>query len=231
MHYAIYYVPRGGTPLAEFGAGVLGHDLERGEAQQRLALPGIPEERLAAATRRAPRYGFHATIKAPFRLAQSYSRIDVLRIAADVADRCRPALVPALEVARLGNFIALRPQGPSAELDAMAASFVRGLDELRAVEERDHAKWPPGKLSARQEELLQAWGYPYVLDQYRFHMTLTDGLGAGEAGLFMDGLKAAAAPVTGKPVAIDAVSVVEESAPDAPFKAIARFHLRGVRLG
>ena len=32
------------------------------------------------------------------------------------------------------------------------------------------------KLSPRQIELMDQWGYPYVLDEYRFHMTLTGAL-------------------------------------------------------
>jgi hypothetical protein len=229
MRYAIYYVPPRETPLANFGAAILAYDVESGSARERLAVPGIAESLLVSMTRRAARYGFHATLKAPFRLAAGRSRIDVLKLAADTADRCHPVEISGLELAMLGNFATLRPQQTCPEFDAIAATFVCDLDPLRVVEARDEAKWPPGKLSARQGELLEAWGYPYVFDQYRFHMTLTDALNADEAVEIPHALKLAAANVTNIPLTIDAVTVVEEINSTAPFRAIARFHLRGLR--
>jgi len=229
MRYAIYYVPAADSPLGDFGARVLGYDIERAAAGERLPLPGIGVDRLVQVTRRAARYGFHATLKAPFRLAAGCSKIDILKATADTADRCHPVTVPGLEVATLGNFVALRPLQHSVELDAIAAAFVQDLDPLRAKGPRDEKRWPPGSLSAHQEELLDAWGYPYVLDQYRFHMTLTDALDADEVAVFSDALRMAGVGLLGVPLTIDSVTVMEESSPAAPFRLAARFRLRGLR--
>ena len=229
MRYGIYYVPARDTPLAEFGSAILGYDLERATDRERLNVPGLAEAQLARLTRRASRYGFHATLKAPFALLADRSRVDVLKLAADIADRCPAVEISGLEVATLGDFIALTPQRACPELDALAAAFVEGLDLLRAVQARDEVKWQPAKLSRRQSELLDAWGYPYVFDQYRFHMTLTDPIPAQLAGPIRDALRRAAADAVGKPLTIDAVVVVEESDPTAPFRGIARLRLRGHR--
>jgi len=229
MRYGIYYVPASDTPLAEFGSAILGYDLERATERERLNVPGLAEGQLARLTSRARRYGFHATLKAPFALLADRSRIDVLKLAADIADRCHAVEISGLEVAMLGNFVALTPQRACPELNALAKAFVEGLDLLRAVGARDEAKWPPAKLSSRQNELLDAWGYPYVFDQYRFHMTLTDPLPAQLAGAVRDALRRAAAGVVGKPLIIDAVVVVEETEPTALFRGIARLRLRGHR--
>ena len=229
MRYGIYYVPASDTPLAEFGSAILGYDLERATERERLNVPGLAEGQLARLTSRARRYGFHATLKAPFALLADRSRIDVLKLAADIADRCHAVEISGLEVAMLGNFVALTPQRACPELNALAAAFVEGLDLLRAVQARDEAKWPPAKLSSRQNELLDAWGYPYVFDQYRFHMTLTDPLPAQLAGAVRDALRRAAAGVVGKPLIIDGVVVVEETEPTALFQGIARLRLRGHR--
>ena len=229
MRYGIYYVPASDTPLAEFGSAILGYDLERATERERLNVPGLAEGQLARLTSRARRYGFHATLKAPFALLADRSRIDVLKLAADIADRCHAVEISGLEVAMLGNFVALTPQRACPELNALAAAFVEGLDLLRAAGVRDEAKWPPAKLSSRQNELLDAWGYPYVFDQYRFHMTLTDPLPAQLAGAVRDALRRAAAGVVGKPLIIDAVVVVEEAEPTALFRSIARLRLRGHR--
>jgi len=229
MRYGIYYVPARDTPLAEFGSAILGYDLERGTERERLNVPGLVAGQLVRLTGRARRYGFHATLRAPFALPADRSRIDVLKLAADIADRCHAVEISGLEVAMLGRFIALTPQRACPELNALASTFVAGLDLLRAVEARDEAKWPPAKLSSRQNELLDAWGYPYVFDQYRFHMTLTDPIPAQVAGAIGDALRRAATGVVGKPLSIDAVMVVEETAPTAPFRGIARLRLRGHR--
>jgi hypothetical protein len=229
MRYGIYYVPARDTPLAEFGSAILGYDLERAIERERLNVAGLAEGQLAGLTGRARRYGFHATLKAPFPLLADRSRIDVLKLAADIADRCHAIEISGLEVAMLGAFIALTPLAACPELNALAAAFVAGLDPLRAVQARDEAKWPPAKLSSRQSELLDAWGYPYVFDQYRFHMTLTDAMPAQLAVPVRDALRRAAAGVIGKPLRIDAVVVVEETEPTAPFRGIARLRLRGHR--
>ena len=229
MRYGIYYVPARDTPLAEFGSAILGYDLERGAERERLDVPGLAEGQLARLTGRARRYGFHATLKAPFALLAGRSRIDVLELAADIADRCHAVEISGLEVSMLGDFIALTPQRACPELNSLAAAFVEGLDLLRAAQARDAAKWPPAKLSRRQSELLDAWGYPYVFDQYRFHMTLTDPIPTQFAGAIRDGLRRAAGGVVGTPLIIDAVMVVEETEPTAPFRSIARLRLRGHR--
>ena len=229
MRYGIYYVPARNTPLAEFGSAILGYDLERGIERDRLDVPGLAEGELARYTGRARRYGFHATLKAPFALAAERSRIDVLKRAADIADRAHAIEISHLEVATLGDFVALIPPLASPELNALAAAFVAGLDPLRAVEARDEVKWPPARLSNRQSELLNAWGYPYVFDQYRFHMTLTDSLPPGPAGTIGAALRQAAAGIVDKPLIVDWVTVVEETEPTAPFRAIARLRLRGRR--
>lgn len=229
MRYGIYYVPARDTPLAEFGSAFLGYDLERGTERERLNVPGLAEGQLAELTGRARRYGFHATLRAPFALPANRSRIDVLKLAADIADRCHSVEISGLEVAMLGHFVALIPQWACPELNALAAAFVEGLDPLRAVEARDEVKWPPAKLSSRQNELLDAWGYPFVFDQYRFHMTLTDPIPAPLVEIVLGALKRAAAGIVGKPITIDAVVVVEEPEPTAPFRGIARLRLRGHR--
>src|SRR5262249_8373449 len=141
MRYGIYYVPARNTPLGEFGVAILVYDLGRGTERERLDVPGLAEGQLARFTGRARRYGFHATLKAPFALAGERWRIDVLKQAADIADRAHAIEISALEVAMLGDFVALIPQHASRELNALAAAFVAGLDPLRAVKARDEVKW------------------------------------------------------------------------------------------
>jgi putative phosphonate metabolism protein len=228
MRYAIYYVPPQGSPLAELGAGVLGFDLAAGRERPRLRLPQLTEQRLAEITRKAARYGFHATIKAPFRLMAGKSAHDLVGRTRQVAERQPPVTLAGLELKEMGRFLALRPRPESPALDALAAAFVRDLDDLRGpLTDADLARRNASALSPRQRQLLDRWGYPYVLDEYRFHMTLTDALDPSEMELVRHALAEAAGGIIAAPVTIDAVAIVEERDPTAPFRFVTRLPLRG----
>ena len=86
-------------------------------------------------------------------------------------------------------------------------------------------------LTARQEEHLSRWGYPYVLDCFRFHVTLTDRLEAREAEQLLPSLSAYFAPVIGKPITIDEITLFVQPAEDAAFDECRRFRLRGSQPG
>ncbi|MGB3406078.1 MAG: DUF1045 domain-containing protein [Jannaschia sp.] len=157
--YAIYWLPDGA--LARVGAAWLGWDVRRGSA-----VPGAD-----AATDGPRRYGFHATLKPPFRLQGSES--DLVGAATALA-RSLPAVGPQpLEVENLGRFLAIRPKD-DAPARRLAADFVEGLDSFRVPSTpEDLARRRAAGLTAAQDALLVRWGYPYVMDEHRLHLTLT----------------------------------------------------------
>ena len=80
-------------------------------------------------------------------------------------------------VSSISGFIAVVPTEPSDELIRFAADCVRAFDGFRApLTPEDRARRRPGKLTERQRNYLDRWGYPYVMDEFRFHMTLTGRL-------------------------------------------------------
>ena len=82
--------------------------------------------------------------------------------------------LPRLQVSRIGRFLALTPSRESAGIGQLAATCVGALDHLRAPPSAaELAKRRSAGLSARQEALLGRFGYPYVLEEFRFHITLT----------------------------------------------------------
>ena len=88
-------------------------------------------------------------------------------------------MIPQLSLARLDGFFALVPGAEAADLYALADDVVTGFDGFRApATEAEIARRNPAALTSRQRELLDAWGYPYVLDEFRFHLTLTDRIPA-----------------------------------------------------
>jgi putative phosphonate metabolism protein len=174
--YAIYFAPPPEAALWRFGSQVIGYDAETGAeiaGPDGLALP--PD--WPALTEEPRRYGFHATLKAPFQLGGGCSEADLLEAARLLAARRAAFVVPRLEVALLGSFVALVPAAPSEALDELAADCVRSFDHLRApMSPEDRQRRLKAGLSERQTAYLDAWGYPYVFEEFRFHMTLTGSL-------------------------------------------------------
>ena len=143
--YAIYVTPRPGE-LAEFGAAWLGWDPETGSVRVQPAIEGLPRtlDQITAAPRR---YGFHGTIKPPFRLAEGADPEGLSAALDAFCARQAPVAVAGLALTRLGRFLALCPVGDTAALDALAAAAVARLDAFRAppgAARSSRAAAPPG---------------------------------------------------------------------------------------
>ena len=173
--FAIYYAPRDGA-FADAAARWLGWDLARGCAVAQPDVPGLAE--LTAEPRK---YGFHGTIKPPFRLADGTSPDDLAAAIADLAQRLRPVQVPGLEMILLEGFLAFVP-GHDPALTTLAAAVVEGLEGFRApLTPAEIARRRPDILTPRQRDLLAVYGYPYVKEEFQFHLTLSGRLGTADA--------------------------------------------------
>lgn len=170
------------------------------------------------------RYGFHATLKPPFRLREGCAAADLLA-AVEVFAAARPPLVlPALRVARLGRFIALVPERASPELETLAAGCVVAFDRFRSPPgETELARRRSRGLTRRQEDLLVAWGYPYVMEEFRFHLTLTGPLDPDLGESVLQILKEEFDPVCGAGFVLDALAVFEQPDPAGDFEVVARY--------
>lgn len=223
--HAIYFAPAPG-PLARFGAEWLGRDAATDAAAGPPAgLPPLLSARRAAITAEPRRYGFHATLKAPFRLARGATVADLDAATAALAAE-RTAFALPLRVAALGRFVALVPDGDAAEADALAAACVTGLDGFRAPpSETELARRRAAGLDAAGEAHLLRWGYPYVLDRFRLHLTLTGPLDDDGAAI-RAALAGTLAPVLATPMAVGDVCRFSEGA-DGRFRLVRRFPLGG----
>jgi hypothetical protein len=210
--YALYFTPAPGSALAAFGDAILGP----GPAPGPEALRTI----LAAHTAEPRTYGFHATLKAPMRLAPGATEADLLAAAEALAAHRSPLPVGPLRVTALGAFAALVPEAPPAALGLLAAECVAALDPLRApLTEAERARRRPERLDPRGRALLERWGYPHVFEAFRFHMTLTGPLEPEDGATALPLLAAAAAGLPD--LAVDAVSVVVQDGA-APFRLLRR---------
>lgn len=225
--FAIYYMPEPG-PLADFGAAWLGWDAASGQPCAHPEVPGLPRP-LSEITQTPRKYGFHGTIKPPFRLAAGQSARDLLGAARALCASETPVELPGLRLHRLGRFLALTPQGDTGPLASLAGSMVRGLDPFRApAPEAELARRRKAGLSERQEELLQQWGYPYVMDEFRFHLTLSGGMPAEQAEATEAALAAILPPILPVPFRIESLCLAGED-PEGRFHLVERLPLGTAR--
>lgn len=221
--YAVYYAPPASDPLWAFGCAWLGRDAEGGSPAPRPALSGFAPGWLEQATAAPRRYGFHATLKPPFALAPGHDREALIAAVRVFAASRPPAEGPPLRPTRLGDFLALVPAGPAPMIEALAAATVESLDAFRAPPgEAELARRRVAGLDAREEAHLIRWGYPYVMDRFRFHLTLTGPLDRAEAERLGDALAPLVAPLCRPALAIAEIALFEALRPGEPFHLILR---------
>lgn len=223
--FAIYFAPSATSNLWERAATWLGRDASDGDLFNG-PVAGIDRDRLLNLTQSANRYGFHATLKAPMALADGYNEADLRAALDEFAARHRPVNLGKLRLASLQGFLALMVDGENEALADFAAHVVEDFDPFRApMSTKDYAARASKGLSERQIELLGAYGYPYVFEQFRFHMTLTDRLGDEDA---QDIAQAAATwfgPVLEDEVILDRLSLFHEPDAGKPFRRVGDFRL------
>lgn len=216
--YAVYFMPSNGA-LADFGAAWLGWDAARG-----CAVPRLPVDGLAQMTESPRKYGFHATLKPPFFLADGQNRERLMRAMDDLATSTAPAQCDGLVLSRLGRFFALVPDGETRGITRIAAACVERLDPFRAPPvTAELARRRQAGLSQGQEAMLTRWGYPYVMGEFRFHMTLT-GKRPKAALASTESLIAQHLPTLPRPFILDEISLMGER-DDGYFECLHRYAL------
>lgn len=224
----MYAAPRGDSELGLLAARWLGRHVDALPDPPRADVAQLAPDLLVELTAEPRVYGFHATLKPPFRLADDVEPDDLERRVAALAAATPVIEVSALSVELLAGFAAFRPTDESEQLDDLAAACVTELDPCRRpADELEVARRRRGRLSQRQDELLVAWGYPYVLDEFRCHMTLTRRLASHEAHDVLAAARAWFEPVDGEPFVLDELCVVEQVAPGEPFVVRSRHALAG----
>ncbi len=218
---AIYYCPRDDDPLYAAGARWLGRDPAHVDRLLQPNLPGIEE-----VTAEARSYGFHATLKPPMRLAPGCTWYGLLTAVQTLAERIAPFELPLLAVTDLHGFLALRETHPCTALQALADVCVEGLDGYRAAaSDAELARRRRARLTAAQEAMLIRFGYPYVLETWFFHMTLTRRLSAEEHLIWRpSATKHFADSIAARRVVTD-ICLFTQIAPGAPFVMAARVPL------
>lgn len=226
--YAVYAAPAPGSALAHHAAAWLGRDALTGLPRPQPLPLAMPIETVVAITREADRYGFHGTLKPPFRLADGRDEAMLIDALAAYAGRTPAIDLGPLSVQDLSGFIALRPVVSPPALGALAADIVEAFDGFRRPpDEAELARRRAHGLTPAQEANLARWGYPYVMEEFRLHFTLTSRLAAAERAPLIDWLARFFAPALAGPFTLDKLWLFVEPAPGAPFRQVAGFALAG----
>lgn len=222
--FAIYYAPSPDEPLGRIGPRWLGRDARSGAALEQPRVEGVTPERLAELTAAPRRYGFHATLKAPFRLAEGHDATELRRSLREFTLTRRVIHVPRLMLTDRLGFPALVPAEPCPELDQLAADCVRVFDLYRAAPtDAEIARRKADALTPSQRENLTHWGYPYVFEDFRFHMTLGGAIpDAAERAAVMAALDRELAEVLAEPLHVRSVCLFVEPKPESNFKMFCR---------
>jgi Protein of unknown function (DUF1045) len=199
--FAIYFAPARESLLWE-------------RAQAWLAQPD-----LAPLTVSARKYGFHATIKAPMTLALDYAELDAALTA--FVDEHNTVTLRGLAPRLIDGFLALTTEPQPDRLTDFAADVVQAFEPFREpLSESERARRLKAPLSPRQIELVDQYGYPYVLEQFLFHMTLTDRLPAELHEPMVKRAEDWFAEALAQPVQLDRLVVFAEPEPGAAFERL-----------
>lgn len=218
MRYAIYFTPGKEDPLTKVAERWLGRSAFSGKQLEARSFGAFTAAEVSLFTADPRRYGFHATLKAPFRLAEGKSEAELLEAFQEFAAARTPFLVERIRLARLGGFFALVPAQQSLELDQLAADAVVAFEPFRApLLQSEIERRNPEKLSPSQLKNLHEWGYPYVFQEFRFHMTLTGRVPEAEAQRMEEAITSLFRPLFDRPLKVDALALVVEPEPGAPF--------------
>ena len=218
MRYAIYFTPDKDDPLSRVAERWLGRSAVGGQMAAPIAAGSFSAAEIAFHTAAARRYGFHATLKAPFQLAEGKSEAELIAALSKFASERKPFSVERIKLARLDGFFALVPAAPAPELDELAADVVTEFEPFRApltpeeVERRN-----PDSLTPTQLKNLYKWGYPHVFDEFRFHMTLTGRVPAAEAARMEAAIGDFFGPLLLEPLEVSRLALFAEPDTGAPF--------------
>lgn len=231
MRYAIYFTPPSSDPLLKVAANWLGRNAFTGQPVRSPQIRNLAHDEVTKLTESARRYGFHATLKAPFHLAEGLEERELLSALMHFASSMKPVEIPKLVIANLDGFFALVPDEPVARLNQLANDIVVAFDRFRAPPSaQEIARRNPERMSLSERRNLEQWGYPYVFDVFRFHMTLTNPVAEPEREKILQMLSEFLEPVLEEPVEINNIALFTEAEPGAPFEVHSLHPLAGTNI-
>jgi 2'-5' RNA ligase len=228
--YAVYFVPAADSEFYRFGSAVLQYDCYTGAAVLPPAELRSSADQWRKATEEPRRYGFHATLKAPFCLAPSCSEAQLVSAFQSFAAIGRTIAVIRPVVTMLSGFSAIIPEQPNAAVNALAADCTTIFDAFRApMTAQERARRLASGLNASQIVNLDRWGYPYLFADFRFHMTLTGKIEAGRREPTVSLLRDLFQRLRTGSIVIDRLALTKQDTQASAFRVLSTAVLQGVR--
>jgi len=225
--YAIYFAPALHSPWWQFGTQWLGRDEHLDRPVPQTDVPQMGAQDLQRMTSHPRRYGFHATLKAPFGLRDHYGENDLRARLQALARTLHPLALGPMQATVLGNFVALVPVAPPEALAALANACVTELDDMRRpLSVADLARRRVDTLDARGLELLHRYGYPLVMERFKFHLSLTGPVTAPYTQQVLMAVHSSVAQLNANtPLVLDRLCLFVEPASGQPLVRIADMEL------
>jgi 2'-5' RNA ligase len=224
--YAVYFSPSANSALEKFGQSVLCRTASSPRTTP--ASSSFSDQiRWLELTEKPAHYGFHATLKAPFELEDRQSPEDLLSAVADFAKAQSPLELTSLYPRSLDGFMALTLEYEIDALSQFAHSCVKCFEPFRkTLSDADIVRRKQQNLSSRQETLLLEYGYPYVADEFRFHLTLSGRLKESDADYETWVISEYERLVHQVPI-LDQIAIFTQADRQTPFVEVAKFYLTG----
>lgn len=177
---AIYFLPKKNSSLENFGKNLLGRDINK---KRKISLTRRQKyfinrrftyfDELKDYCEKPAKYGFHATLKAPFRLKRNVKTKDFYDVISHIAAQHSRFKIKGLKIVYRKKFTFITSRKEIKSLINLENDLVKHLDTFRAeLNKTEIKKRNPDSLTFKQNKYLKEWGYPFVLDQFKFHMTL-----------------------------------------------------------
>lgn len=226
--YAIYYAPATNDSLWQKASQWLGRDCHLNCELAQPSIEGVTPVDQYEFTASPRRYGFHATIKAPFHMAENTNIDSLRRDLKAFADAQKPVEIGSLKVHQIGRFVAIVPAHQCEDVTELAQKVVHHFDHYRAPlsQEKRQERIASG-LNDRQIELLDQWGYPYVSEQFKMHLTLTGQVDELAGKLFFEAAQQWFAAELERTYTFNNLALYHEPEKGAPFVRLEDYPLRG----
>jgi putative phosphonate metabolism protein len=226
MRYAIYFTPGRDDPLTRVAANWLGRDPFTGATMPAPAIGRMSQAEIAFHTAAARRYGFHATLKAPFRLADGETEQSLDKAVEVFAESVDLVHLPRIRLDQIDGFFALLPEQRLPALNQFADDIVVAFERFRApLTDAEIERRNPDAMKPAEFRNLCQWGYPYVFEAFRFHMTLSGRVADHEAVRVRSAIEEFFGSLLDEPLLIDGIALFVEPEAGAPFHVRSRYTL------
>lgn len=223
--YAIYYTPQPGTALAAFGRSWFGRAND-GMTLQAFSDSGLAGTSFAKVAAAPGRYtGLHALFRAPFTLRDGVGLDAVKSRLINFAARRKPIETGPLTLSRAGRSLVLRPVEAKPALEWLAAQCVAAFEDFAPSSDVERREYAGPDLNDYQRLLLESFGDPYVLSEYRFAITLTGPLDAAHLERVAQALWPVLEEICASGVSVDALSLFGDTGGRSPMRLIGRYRL------